>query len=504
MKNMIYRYSYIGFLPALLSMFLLSACGGGSGVNDVQTLDLYPVKSGDKFQYINKDGKVVINPQFNDACVFRNGLALVLTSSQEPKYGFVDKDGKIIINPIYKDATVFSDDLAWVVQSKGAPVSINKKGEIISTQSNAYSVKIYSEGLAAFCVKEKDDYKWGFVDKTGKVVINPQFAMVNNFSGGRCAVQNADKKWGFIDKEGKILINYQFDNAFDYVNGKAVIRSAENYGVVDLNGKLTINPQFKSITPDGDKYLIQQDGKWGWCDNDGKIVINPQFDAAFAFGKGDLASVKSGSNYGFIDKAGKIIINPQFDEAYPFNGSLALIKSSGKYGFIDQKGKIVINPQFDAVSADFVSYITGNGTMKESVITDKDPNSSNENKSEENSDNDDSNNSDNKSNVSDLDKNLIGKYNGNFGDKYIIKINIKSIDGKVITGDNSVYNKASGALIASRPFKGSKIGKKYILNEPGDSQFDGFFEFVFEDNTIRGFWKHYSSNEQYKFDIEKS
>ena len=316
---------------AVLSFLAYSFNSCGNKVNkDVTDLDLFPVKTGDKFQYIDSDGKVVINPQFQDATVFRNGLALVKSDGKEPKFGFIDKEGKMVINSMYKYATVFSEDIAWVVQEKGAPTSINKKGEVITSLGNASVVNLYKEGLASFAVTDKEETKWGFVDKTGKVVINPQFKSTKNFSDGKCAVQNNDGKWGYIDKEGKIVISYQFENANGFNNGKAVVVSGEKCGLIDNTGKYIINPQFQSIFYDGDLYYIRQNDKFGWCDKDGKMVINPQFDDAYPFGNNELAAVNSGEKWGYVDKKGKYVINTQFDDAFPFNGKIALVKSSGK------------------------------------------------------------------------------------------------------------------------------------------------------------------------------
>ena len=46
--------------------------------------------------------------------------------------------------------------------------------------------------------------KVGYIDKTGKMVINPQWDNGWEFSEGLAQVQ-LDGKWGFIDKTGKIV-----------------------------------------------------------------------------------------------------------------------------------------------------------------------------------------------------------------------------------------------------------------------------------------------------------
>jgi len=367
--NFIKMKKTVQLVAAIVATSILSSCGGGG--DSISEVNLIPVKSGKEFQYIDKEGKIVINPQFKNATVFRDGLALVETSGDEPKFGFITEDGKYAVNAQYKEATVFSDGLAWVVSENAAPAAIDKKGELKFTLQDAQEVRLFKDGLAAFSmVNEEGDEKWGFVDKTGKVVINPQFESVSNFSDGKCGVRNDEGKWGFIDKEGKIVINHQFDRAGDFQNGKCVVESGNKAGVIDKDGKYIINPQFSSMQIDGDLFHVVQDGKHGWCDKDGKLIINPQFGEAYPFNGNKITSVQSGKSYGYIDRDGKIVINPQFDAALPFNGQLALVVSAGKIGFIDKEGKYVINPQFDDISRDLVQYFLTGGSEYSSANTD--------------------------------------------------------------------------------------------------------------------------------------
>src|SRR6218665_1119163 len=75
--------------------------------------------------------------------------------------------------------------------------------------------------LFAFCTSEtllapvKIDGKWGYIDKSGKIAINPQFDFAWEFQEGLAVIQFGDKngfdKWGYIDKTGEIVIEPQFD-----------------------------------------------------------------------------------------------------------------------------------------------------------------------------------------------------------------------------------------------------------------------------------------------------
>jgi hypothetical protein len=54
-----------------------------------------------------------------------------------------------------------------------------------------------------------DQYKFwriGFIDKTGKIVIEPQFDLALDFDSGIASVKVGDR-WGYIDTNGKYIWN---------------------------------------------------------------------------------------------------------------------------------------------------------------------------------------------------------------------------------------------------------------------------------------------------------
>ncbi len=192
-------------LLKLLAICCLFAFSVSCSKSNQEDLKLIPVKSGEKWGYINKKGEYLINPQFQDAGFFRNGLARVVSS--DGKTGYINEDGKYIIPAKFKSGTHFFEGLAFVVSDGSFPVCIDKSGETIFSLKQAKYAVSFSEGLAVIVNKEG---KFGFVDETGKMIINPQFDTANSFSEGLAVVKQNDK-FGFIDKTGKIVINTQFE-----------------------------------------------------------------------------------------------------------------------------------------------------------------------------------------------------------------------------------------------------------------------------------------------------
>ena len=74
---------------------------------------------------------------------------------------------------------------------------------------------IWLEIFSKILARVKQNNKYGYIDKTGKIVIQPQFDEANAFYEGLASVEK-NKKWGYIDKTGKIVIQPQFDLAGNF------------------------------------------------------------------------------------------------------------------------------------------------------------------------------------------------------------------------------------------------------------------------------------------------
>jgi WG containing repeat len=114
-----------------------------------------------------------------------------------------------------------------------------------------------------------------------------------------------NQEWGFIDKSGKVVISPQFQAVGGTMEGKGF---SEGLAWVCFG-------RCSRPAETGDSN--------GYIDTTGQIVINPRFEEADSFSEG-LARVRIGGKSGFIDKTGKIVINPQYVYAERFSEGLAL------------------------------------------------------------------------------------------------------------------------------------------------------------------------------------
>jgi KWG Leptospira. len=83
--------------------------------------------------------------------------------------------------------------------------------------------------------------KYGFIDRSGKLAIQPQFDDAAQFQDGLAPV-SVGKTWGYIDRRGKLTINPQFEMADPFSEGLALVGIGHRFGYIHKDGKFAINP----------------------------------------------------------------------------------------------------------------------------------------------------------------------------------------------------------------------------------------------------------------------
>lgn len=331
----------IGF-SAFLVVLSLSSCSENN--SDVELIPFY---SEGKKGYIDKNGETVIEPQFSSANLFSEGLALVRTDSG---YGYIDKRGEFVIKPDFKHALPFSNGLAGVVVENMVPSYINHKGKIQIEVADAKWARSFFEDRAAVLINDK----WGFIDRSGNIIIDPQFVEVAYFSNGLCAViiDENERLWAYIDKQGEIVINPQFKTASAFSEDVASVSTdGQVYGYINTEGSIEINMEFTECKDFRNGLAVVRTGsKYGLINKKGEYQVNPKFDYLYPARDEPIFAFRLGENWGYANSKGKYVIDPQFFEASVFFDGIALFQiessSDSNFGIIDKKGKILKNPQF--------------------------------------------------------------------------------------------------------------------------------------------------------------
>lgn len=161
-------------------------------------MPLFWIQENGKYGYIDRAGRVVVKPQFENTMGFNEGLA---ATRMNGKYGYIDTRGNWVIKPQFDFTYMFSEGLAMVRVGKQY-AWIDRRGATVITPRDFEQTGMgFREGRLAV----KQGGKWGFIDKTGRMVIEPRFEEVKEFSGGVAQVVTAGHQHHWIDLNGRVL-----------------------------------------------------------------------------------------------------------------------------------------------------------------------------------------------------------------------------------------------------------------------------------------------------------
>lgn len=345
---------------------------------------LAPVASNEKCGFINTMGKEVIKPKYDGAWGFSEGLSVI---KQNGKFGYIDINGKEVVKPQYTEAESLENGLAKVGLN-GKYGFINKSGkEVIKPIYNitTYLGNLeydYKEGL----VPIELNGKWGYMDKSGKPVIGfKKYERVLPFSDGVAMVFAKDKSgkevYGYIDKTGKEIITPQFSMDFGddldfagwihypglgsidpsvlgrFQKGIALVHKGDKYFYINKKGKAITTKKYDSITFAEGLAKVEANGKFGYINGDGKEITKLKYSAATGFYNG-YASVQLDGKWGIIDTTGKEVVPLKYDEIEAVENGYALIKQAGKWGVAGVRPKVEAVQNTQKIKEPIIDYST--------------------------------------------------------------------------------------------------------------------------------------------------
>ncbi|MBD2302010.1 WG repeat-containing protein [Nostoc sp. FACHB-190] len=162
------------------------------------------------------------------------------------------------------------------------PMSVLQKGYATKTE-NLYPVQFYMRGVRS---------GYAYINQAAQMVVEPQFKYAEEFAEGFAPVKVKDK-WGFIN----------------------------------IQGQITIPPQYDKVGESSSPYDDIDDDEW----------------SSSSFSEG-LAGIKLNRKWGFINQSGELVIPYQYDKVQKFSGGVATVQVNGLWGVINPEGKWIIQP----------------------------------------------------------------------------------------------------------------------------------------------------------------
>ena len=381
----------------VLSISGISALAAEPVIKNINYDDVYSFSEGmskvlgnDKFGFMDKTGKLVIDFKYDYAEDFHERFAAVSTGGiwdydeyVDGKWGFIDTTGEVVVPIIYDMVCDFSDGLAAVVKD-GKLGFVDTTGKVVVPliyDCGMYDKFNFSHGLAVVTKGDFDSPDCLVIDNTGNPAFDFKYdyAKLSGYSEGMLAVAvdggwtfgggyylgrtYSGGKYGFIDTDGNEIVAPVYDYVSDFQDGIAVVCKDGKYGAIDIIGNVVVPIIYSDISVYGSDGLLcvcNDKGKWGYVDYTGKVVIDFKFDICSAFQEGYVTTSIDGK-WGAVDTTGKTVIPFKYYNLWDFNEGLVRFKEvqGGKWGFMDTRGNIIIDPVYQAATdfADGVAIV---------------------------------------------------------------------------------------------------------------------------------------------------
>ena len=239
------------------------------------------IKNDNYYAIINKNGEITSKLKFHNKPIFKDGIAIVHTSSAfravfgtYTKYGYIDYTGKTITKIKYSKAGEFVNGKA-LVEDNNETYYIDIKGDKIEDTDNTDKIqnelknatsdkniedilrKNYDEVIkSGNGYRVKKDGRFGFVNNNGEIKISVSFKRLGLFYDGLAIFTDKTKgtfaKCGYINEDGEKVVGEKYGECSNFSEGIAVVGKVNvlrrKVGYINTEGKTIIPFKFYTGT----------------------------------------------------------------------------------------------------------------------------------------------------------------------------------------------------------------------------------------------------------------
>lgn len=274
--------------------------------------------------------QIVVNKYFS-TYQFYDGM-LAVQNRETGKWGFINEKGELIHDFVWGATDTFNYPrfggnaccVTKTVNGKKQFYVIDNAGKSYRIPGDVVSVSDYCDGYARAKKRIGGVTKIVFLNSKGQEVfpnLSYQAIVMEPletpfpFSEGLARYYNKNKRaYGYINKSGKVVVPCVYTDARDYSEGLAAVKVNTNSGP-----------------------------RWGFIDTAGKWVISPKFsNEPYPFIEGYSSVMKANGNCVAINKTGEAV-SREFKDIRQFHKGYALVHLSGKENasLIDKNFQIV-------------------------------------------------------------------------------------------------------------------------------------------------------------------
>lgn len=269
--------------------------------------------------------------------------------NENNKYGVIDRDGNVVVEAKYEVVQIPdpSKDIFICLYDYNS-----EEKDYSSDVFNSKGEKLYQKYENVQAIPTETTYDGIPFEKT-----------VLKFK--------KDGKYGLIDLDGKQILKPEYESitAIPYKEGMLIVKKDEKCGAVNINGKILIPIEYESITADNyysDQTMYKTTGfivskksdegyRYGYIDYKGKTIAKTEYTQIDRVTEVEddknvyLVAYKNGQA-GLL-KNKKIVLNYEYEDiSYNAYNDVFVVKRNSKEGIADKQGKIKIPTEYTDIS----------------------------------------------------------------------------------------------------------------------------------------------------------
>lgn len=227
------------------------------------------VREHERISLVNKDGETqfALEPYKNKEIIschpnYSEGLLCVRT--QDEVFGYVDTKGNMVIEPKYDHANPFVEGLAVVAtydkdNNNLSYKIIDKKGEVVfSLKKKWYSSNTFQNGRLV--VTDDDDHIY-ICDKKGEMEKCPgKVSSVADLGKKAYAFANSDNEWGVMTYDGEMIVRPKYNYITIMDDGRFLGSKDESFDILNADGDVEVTvDDYKYPAVLGDFCIVAND-----------------------------------------------------------------------------------------------------------------------------------------------------------------------------------------------------------------------------------------------------
>ena len=303
------------------------------------TEGLFPVMRQNSWGFMDQTGIEIIPPQYQEVGTFDDGQAF---AKYLGSWGVINTSGNWLIKPRYDRLEKVNKQIYLFEEGTSNGIVSTERSEVYRTGNKLTSA---STGI----IEVGEDGKLGLVSFDGVPVLSVQYATIDPFREDPSYFSfKDDEGFGFYNiEQQKFFRDTTIQELRTLDEGYIGVRINDQYGLIDLNGKLRIANRYEDVGVFNEDMLpVKIKGKWGYVDRLERLKIQPTYHTADHF-VDNLAIVSRDKKFGLVRTSGELVLSLEYDKIERLQDGQYIFHQQHQVGLVSSEGRVLLYPRYE-------------------------------------------------------------------------------------------------------------------------------------------------------------